>query len=462
LAGHVSVWALEDVPKLTADRVAEAAAAVLADGASADVELDSMAAELLERYEEVNLLYDLTSALMAVLDVPRLCEIALENALRAAGADRALIGVSEATGPRLRVAATQGFDVVTGTDIEADDTITARVAATGRQLVLLAGEPVAGPSVIGPVGADPVLSVPLVAGGAGGTGNAIGAMTLVGKRSGDRFTSGDAKLASAIGAQLAVAIANSRLVDSVRTSERVAQEIEIAAGIQRRLLPEKPPQIAGVNLAGRCTPATTVGGDYFDFLVDAAGHLWVIIADVAGHSIGSGLLMAMCRSILRREIGEGRSPSMVLGATNDAMLEDLVRAGLFITVFCARFDPATGRFDYANGAHNPPLLCRDGAGRIEELDADGMALGMLEDVVYEEGRIDLGAGDLVVLYTDGVTEARTDDGDQFGEPRLHALVAAAGDVGPDEVLDQIEDAVVRHTLDAPPQDDVTVVALKTG
>jgi len=135
----------------------------------------------------------------------------------------------------------QGFDLVIGTDIEPDDSITARVAATGRPLVLLAGEPVPGPSVIGPVGADPVLSVPLVAGGAGGTKSAIGALTLVGKRSGDRFTSGDAKLASAIGAQLAVAIANSRLVDSARESERVAQEIEIAAGIQRRLLPESHP-----------------------------------------------------------------------------------------------------------------------------------------------------------------------------------------------------------------------------
>ena len=139
-------------------------------------------------------------------------------------------------------------------------------------------------------------------------------------------------------------------------------------------------------------PAANVGGDYYDFFVDEGGRISLVIADVAGHSIGSALMMAMARTILRRELHEGSDPAAVIAATNAALFDDLVRSSLFLTVFCVRFEPLTGVLEYANGGHNPPLL-RRASGEMLELDADGAAVGILRDVEFERGRVELAHGD---------------------------------------------------------------------
>jgi sigma-B regulation protein RsbU (phosphoserine phosphatase) len=204
-------------------------------------------------------------------------------------------------------------------------------------------------------------------------------------------------------------------------------------------------------------PAANVGGDYYDFLVDEGGGLALVIADVAGHSIGSALMMAMGRSILRCELAGGGEPAAVLRATNAALFDDLVRAGLFITAFCARFDPATRRLAYANAGHNPPLLRRAADGVTRELDADGASLGILQDLEFEPGKTALEAGDVLVLYTDGITEAPGPDG-QFGEERLRA---ALDDRPPGALVEAIYAAVRAHAGDVR-ADDVTLVALRAG
>src|SRR5439155_19927692 len=137
---------------------------------------------------------------------------------------------------------------------------------------------------------------------------------------------------------------------------------------------------------------------------DGQGRLFVFIADVAGHSISSALLMAMGRSTLRREIAAGASPATVLAVTNRTMFRDLVTVELFITMFCASYDPATRTLHYANAGHNPPLL-RSGD-EVIELDGDGAAIGILEEVVFEQGEITMAPGDRLMLYTDGATETR--------------------------------------------------------
>jgi serine phosphatase RsbU (regulator of sigma subunit) len=283
----------------------------------------------------------------------------------------------------------------------------------------------------------------------------LGALTLAAKPDGARFTAGDAKLATAVATQLAAALYTSRLVESLRAAEAVRREVEIAAGIQRALLPERPPDLPGAELAALCVPAANVGGDYYDLLVDEEGRLSVVIADVAGHSVGSALMMAMARSVLRRELASDADPAAVLRATNTALFDDLARAGLFITAFCAQFDPASGALEYANAGHNPPLLRRAANGETRELDADGVALGILRDAEFEHGSAALGPGDVVLLYTDGVTEAAGADG-QFGEERLRA---ALGDMPAGELVDAVYAAVRAYAGDAR-GDDVTLVALR--
>jgi sigma-B regulation protein RsbU (phosphoserine phosphatase) len=162
-----------------------------------------------------------------------------------------------------------------------------------------------------------------------------------------------------LGARLIAATRVTALHRQVLEQQRALRnEVDMAAGIQAGLLPTAPPRVAGADVAGLCLPAATVGGDYFDHMIDHEGRLVLLIADVAGHSIGSALLMAMARSVLRREVAGGATPAEVLGATNAEMYSDLVNVGLFITMFCAVYDPADGALSFANAGHNPPVLAR--------------------------------------------------------------------------------------------------------
>lgn len=408
--------------------------------------LDEMTAELLDRYEELTLLYDLGASFAEVLDVDRVCEIAIEKAGSTIGATKAIVALAGDDG--LYAAARRGTDRLSAGGI------TEHVATTGRELLLHGGEPA-------PTGVSrddtedgPVLSVPLLP---PGDDPPLGALTLAGKPGGAPFTAGDAKLAGAVAAQLAAAVYRSRLVDSLRSAEAVRHEVEIAAGIQRTLLPAAPPEVPGVALAALCVPAANVGGDYYDFLADAEGRLSLVIADVAGHSIGSALMMAMARSILRLELAAGKPPAAVLTATNAALFDDLVRSQLFLTVFCARFDPRAGLLEYANGGHNPPLLRRT-AGGIEELDADGAAIGILREIEFEPGSVRLFAGDALLLYTDGVTEAAAPGGKQFGEEGLRGVFDGSA---PSELVDSIFSAARAHAgIGSSQSDDITLVALR--
>lgn len=407
-------------------------------------QLEEMTAELLDRYEELTLLYDLAGSFASVFDVERICEIALAKAAEAIGATEGVVGLTGAGGVAL--AATVGG---AGLDVGG---ITEHVAATGRELLL--HEQDHGPGQMKRVLGQSILSVPLVP---PGEEVAVGALTLAGKRDRHEFNAGDAKLANAVATQLAVAIQTSRLVDVQRAAEAVRREVEIAAGIQRTLLPERPPELVGVELAALYVPASTLGGDYYDFIEDDAGRISLVIADVAGHSIGSALMMAMARSILRRELAEGGRPAAVLEATNTALFGDLVRSGLFITAYCARFDPVSGVLVYANAGHNPPLLRRGDSGEVAELDADGAALGILADVTFEQGETRLEPGDTLLLYTDGVTEAAGGDG-QFGEARL---ATSFDNRAPRDLVDGIYAAVRTHAGEAR-GDDVTLVAMRAG
>jgi len=219
-----------------------------------------------------------------------------------------------------------------------------------------------------------------------------------------------------------------------------------------------PPRAAGMSLSASCVPASDVGGDYYDFLLDDEGRLFLLIADVAGHSIGSALMMAVLRSILRRELSVGQGPGEALQATNRALFDDLVRAELFVTVFCVMYDSASRMLTYANGGHNLPLLYRAENNQIVELDTGGAALGILADEPFDARSITLEPGDVVLLYTDGVVEAAGPDGNQLGDERLAELVRDNASSGPSGLIATVEAAVRAHSSGAPPQDDITMVA----
>lgn len=446
MLGLVSVAGAEAGP--LAGLIAE----VLARAAYREVEIESLTRDLLDKYEEVTLLLDLSRVFTADLDETALCAAALGMARDALGPEAAWVALAPDGGASLAVLATFGPEAPVDALGPLGGGIMDVVAVDRKPLILHPGEPRAA-AVSRWSGTSGVLGVALATEADGGVDGAIVA-------TGDetrRFTAGESRLVGTIASQLGIAVRNHRMLAAARQAERVQQELDIAANIQLGLLPREPPAFPAGELAGRCVPAASIGGDYYDLLVDHEGRLALLIADVAGHSISSALMMTLARGVLRREILAGHAPHEVLAATNATLHDDLAGAGLFITIFCARLDPATGILEYANGGQTLPLL-RRADGTVLELDAEGMPAGFLPDAEYDAESVPFGPGDSLLLVTDGVVEARGSDGELFGEARLRELVAGhAG--GAAALADDVFAAVGRWMGTQPQTDDVTLVAL---
>ncbi|RME81510.1 MAG: GAF domain-containing protein, partial [Caldilineae bacterium] len=454
VVGHAIGCPRSDLPPARATATCRLLAQVLADQAYKEHELHSLSMELIDKYEEITLLYDVSQALGSVFDIPTICEIALDKARQAVAAERVFVMLREDESEHLTVVATPEGGVL-GRRIAMGAGVSGRAAASGKPILLNHGQL----AEIGLCQEQAVLSVPMLYTTDQGLQEVVGVITLAGKPPGEMFTAGDLKLMTSIATQTAIAIHSSRMIEALREAERVRQELEIAARIQQNLLPQQPPRVPGVELVGRCVPAANVGGDYYDLVVDRRGHLTLLIADVSGHSVGAALMMAMARSVLHREIAEGKSPATILAHTNAAMFNDLSNASLFITAFCARYEPETRRLTFANGGHNPPLLWRSGEGRMMDLDSDGLIIGVLDDVEYEEKSVTLKPGDVVLLFTDGIIEARNTQGEFFGEERLQRLLREYATDAPNLLMEYILQAVHQHIQDIPQQDDITLLVL---
>jgi serine phosphatase RsbU (regulator of sigma subunit) len=240
--------------------------------------------------------------------------------------------------------------------------------------------------------------------------------------------------------------------------------MEIAETVQQNLLPRKAPDIPGVEFAGHCVPAKKVGGDYFDFFPNPDGDVGIVVADVSGHSIGSGIMMAITRGLLQSEAIRNKRPPRLLQDVNRILFNDLVSSELFITMAYFLYSPEGRRLAYANGGHNPPVLFRAGSDEPQLLDAEGMAIGFLPHVEFEEKGWELVPGDLLVAYTDGLVEAESVAGTPFGMERLIDCVKKDRHKPAAEILQGLLQAAREHIGGEDPrdaqQDDLTLVVLK--
>lgn len=251
-----------------------------------------------------------------------------------------------------------------------------------------------------------------------------------------------------------------------RLAEEQRHELDMARNIQRSLLPKCPLTLPNVQVFGICLPASHVGGDYFDYFT-VGEDLDVIISDVSGHSMGSALIMAEARSTLKAEARRkkkalGHGPSETLQALNELLFEDLDGADLFISLFYLRYNSQTRQLRYASAGHNQPFLLRRFAQSCELLDADGMVLGVLKDVRFEQKTLDLLPGDQILLYTDGIVESRNEAGEFFGTPRLGRLFASCAGLTPQEAVDAIMLELSQFRGADGYEDDVTLVVIQAS
>ncbi len=439
------------------------ASSLLAAFAVRQYETESLSQSLLSSFEEVNLFYGITARLHSVSSPDAICEIILDRACEIVRAARASILMCDPHTGVLRVAAFRGMAAEQAASIRVlpGEGVSGRVMESGQAVL------VDDASSLGSRGRSDeryasrsFISVPLrvfhpdeYAGASPPSGSRpLGVLNMTDKEGGVPFTAGDLKLLSALASQAAVLLDNTRLAG-------IEKEMGLARTIQASLLPQSAPKVPGAELAGICVPAQNVGGDYFDLFTLPGGRSGILVADVSGHNIGAALMMAVSRAALRAEISRAAGPEEVLDRANRLLDLDLARSELFVSVLLAFYDPSTGTLSWASAGHNPGFLRRAATGAVEELDAEGILLGVMPECVFERRTTVLAPGDLVVLYTDGFTEARNHAEQMFGEERFQALLHTVADLPVEAIPRALLKAVDRFT-GAAPADDRTAVVLR--
>jgi phosphoserine phosphatase RsbU/P len=270
------------------------------------------------------------------------------------------------------------------------------------------------------------------------------------------FSAGDAKLLAALATQAAAFLDNARLHQRALAQERMQHELQLAYEVQARLMPRALPDQEGWDLAGFWRPAREVSGDFYD-LLRVGEAMGVVVADVADKGMPAALFMAVTRSLLRAGAGPGRTPAQVIATVNRLASLDAAD-GMFVTLWYGELRP-DGTVLYVNAGHNPPLLVR-ADGRVERLPRTGILVGWDGDAEFGQATVALEPHDLLVAFTDGVTEARDPAGEEFGEARLLEVVLAHRGATAAALLEVIRGALDDFVADAPTHDDCTLVVAR--
>lgn len=260
-------------------------------------------------------------------------------------------------------------------------------------------------------------------------------------------------------ANLAVtSLENARLLEEMIEKKRMEEDLRIAAEIQRGLLPETLPTLAGYEIAARTIPSQQVGGDCYDVIGLDGGRVLVSIADVSGKGTPASLLMANVQAALRTLAKIDLPLPDLVSRINDVIYQNTA-VDKFITAFFGILDPGTGEFAYVNAGHNHPYLFNEGG--VVPLDSGGLILGVMPTTFpYEEGRVRMEPGDLLVLYTDGVSECLDPDRQEYGDDRLQSLFLGTREIGAEEAIELTSEDLRRFARGAQQSDDITLVVLR--
>ena len=250
----------------------------------------------------------------------------------------------------------------------------------------------------------------------------------------------------------------SRIEDEAAARGRLEHEMNVARDIQMELLPKTFPNISGLDVFGFTVPARHVGGDCYDVIDVGDGRLAITIGDVSGKGTPAAILMANMQAAVRALSESGVPPARLIEKAN-GLVHKFTEDSVFVTFFYGVLDTRSGRLDYVNAGHNPPcVLRRDG--NKEYLDRGGIVVGIMPEASYEEGTIELGAGDDLVLYTDGITEAANTDDEMFGEARLEAALTEYRHGSAREIEERVYSRIKDFTAGAAQTDDLTMVIVK--
>jgi phosphoserine phosphatase RsbU/P len=294
----------------------------------------------------------------------------------------------------------------------------------------------------------------------------LGFISLGPKRSEEPYSGSDVRLLKSLAAQTGLALENANLMraiaEEVAQRERMNREVEIAREVQERLFPQKLPEILGLDYCGHCRPALGVGGDYYDFLALPAGHLGIAIGDVSGKGIAAALMMASLQASLRGEATRAPENLAAAVANINRLVYEVSAAHRYATFFYGQYNPATHQFDYVNAGHNPPMLFHscNGKWEISRLEVGGTVVGLLESSPYQQGAMTFAPGDILIAFTDGISEAMNDHEEEWGEKNLIAAIEYNSQLSAAEILHCILQAADVFVAGAKQHDDMTLVVAR--
>ena len=410
-------------------------------------ELGLVNRKLDRKIQELNTLFDLGREFGLVLDPDRLVRLLVFSLMGQVGVNRYLICLKD--GHDMRIVASRLEGPAPQPELLAELTRVKASVSVEEMIVTGAADP------------RPVLSalnlkviVPMEL-----QGQTKGVLLLGEKLNRDSFTPADFEFLSSLSNLAIISLENARLFQEAIEKQRMEDELVIAREIQKGLLPSVLPALPGVEIGAANFSSKQVGGDYYDAILLDDHRLIVAIGDVSGKGTPASLLMANIQATIRALVPLHLPLGELTGRVNDLMCPN-TGGTRFVTFFWGCLDVHTRRFTYVNAGHNHPYVMR-ADGSAERLDKGGMILGVMETVIpYEEGTVDLHPGDLLVLFTDGVSEAMNAQSQEYGEERLETVIRKAGGWGAQGLIDAIHQDIIAHAAGAPQSDDVTMMVLR--
>ena len=393
------------------------------------------------RLVELEAIYELGLAIASTLDLEQLPEEILLRAVSLCDARRGALYLLEGEDLKLR-GTIGGYSVPT---LRHDDPVVQQLldGAEGIEQMVLPG-------------ADYPLAVPVEI--EGKLGGLLAVADKESRQGVGPFLDADRRTLGLFANQAAIALENARLHQQALEKERLEREMELAAEIQQRLLPKGTPSLPGFEIAGWNCPAWQVGGDYYDFMALGGGRLGLVVADVTGKGMPAALLVSTLHSALRLLLEGSELGDSLFSQLNEHIVESS-SPNKFITLILVELDPDSGVLRFLNAGHNPGLLV-SADGSVAELTAGGMPLGLRAGTNYESQTLEMRCGDLLCLYSDGITECAAPDEEEFGLDRLRDLLLEDREKPLSAILERIEKATLDFADGCPQADDQTVVLLR--
>lgn len=408
--------------------------------------------------ENLALLYRLSQTFNSSLDLHQVLNDVMDEVIAATRAERGFLMLRDPDGKlTFRVARGMDHRTIDSPQFQISRSVVDRVASEGAPRLASDAQTDAWlggrTSVVG-LGLRSILCVPIRL-----QDVTLGVIYVDNRLQAGIFTRDDLELLNAIASTAAIAIENARLYQVAVEKGRMERELQMARQVQSSLIPREMPPLPAWELATLWQPARLVGGDFYDVLPAPPGCGRVAIGDVSDKGMGAALFMAVTRSILRASAAAAPSPAECISSANRLLAADATR-GMFVTLFYAELEAAGGRVTFVNAGHNPPLLYRAAGRDVTALPRTGLPLGIDETAIFGERPVDLGPGDFLLLYTDGITEAANGQGHEWGIERLRAFALAQANCSARNLVAALQAELSAFASVDEQYDDMTVMVLK--